>query len=563
MNEDLAATVTGLIAAQRLADARVVCLEEAQRRSTDIDFLYIAGMVCYEAGDLPNAARLIFQILEARPQDAAAYFHLGRAYMRQSQFEKAAVCYQKAIQLDPNLAEAYGNLGHVLLSQNRIADGIAATRRALELAPQYGNPHLYLAGLERRTDGAALTHSNLLFALSYNALCTPERLLEEHREWDKRHGGEGRAGRYTHERAGDLEKRLRVGYVSPDLKRHPVSQFLEPVLKGHDHEAVEVYCYAEVPQPDEVSGRLESMVDHWRTTVGRSDAQVARQIHEDAIDILVDLAGHTANNRLGVFTYKPAPVQVTYLGYCTTSGLEVMDYWVTDAVVTPETTVERTTETIWRLPRCWLSYGPETRSPEVAVRPGAGPVTFGSFNNISKLTAQVIETWAAILDAVPGSRLLLKTRALRDEGMCAEVRARFAAEGVAAERLELRGATPDYLAEYGEVDIALDPFPRTGGATTADALWMGVPVVTLAGERMIERQGASLLRAVGLGELIATDREDYIAKVVALARDDQRRTGLRAGLRARMAESELCDGRGLAAALETAYREMWQRYIET
>jgi len=291
-----------------------------------------------------------------------------------------------------------------------------------------------------------------------------------------------------------------------------VSQFLEPVLKGHDHEAVEVYCYAEVPQPDEVSGRLESEVDHWRTTVGRSDAQVARQIHEDAIDILVDLAGHTANNRLGIFTYKPAPIQVTYLGYCTTTGLEAMDYWLTDAVVTPETTVERSTEAIWRLPRCWLSYGPDPQSPEVAVRPGADPVTFGSFNNISKLTPQVIGTWAEILQAVPGSRLLLKTRALREEGMCAEVRARFAAEGVAAERVEMRGATPGYLAEYGEVDIALDPFPRTGGATTADALWMGVPVVTLAGERMIERQGASLLTAVGLEELIAADREDYIAK---------------------------------------------------
>ena len=532
----------------------------------DLGLLYIAGMLATEAKDFPAAARCFFRILERAPREAPAYYHLGNTYLCHKKLYKSAACYRKALELEPNFAEAANKLGFILsfyLGESR--EGIAALRRATGLAPDYDDPRVYLKTPFRR-EGAALGQSSLLFALSYNVLCTPAQLLDEHREWDRRFGGPGRAARYTHvppmlDDVRGVDRPLRIGYVSPDLRRHAVSYFFEPLLIAHDRGQVEVYCYAEVGKEDEVTDRLKAQADHWRTTVGHSDAEVARQIFDDGIDILVDLAGHTANNRLQVFTYKPAPIQVSYLGYCTTTGLEAMDYWITDAVVTPEDTVERTTETILRLPRCWLCYRPDPAAPAVVPRPKTGPVTFGSFNQYSKISDDVVRLWSQVLEEVPHARLLLKAWPFSDKQVCASLRERFARHGVDGARIELRGVTRQgYLAEYGEVDIALDPFPHTGGATTTDALWMGAPVVTLAGERMIERQGVSLLSTVGLDDLIATDHADYVAKAVALAQNPERRTKLRAELRDRMAASELCDGRGLAAALEAAYRGMWERY---
>ena len=563
-----------LIAARRFAEARAACDALLANSPQELGLLYIAGMLAADAKDLPAAARCFFRVLELAPGEAPAYLHLGNAYMLQKRLQKAAACYRKALELEPAFAEAANKLGFILafyLGEAR--EGVAALRRATALEPDYDDPRVYLKAPFRR-EGPALGQSTLLFALSYNVLCSPAQLLEEHREWDRRFGGPGRAARCTHvpppaDDARGQDKPLRIGYVSPDLRRHAVSYFFEPLLAAHDRRRVEVYCYAEVGKGDEVTERLKAQADHWRVTVGQGDAEVARQIFEDGIDILVDLAGHTAGNRLQVFTYKPAPIQVSYLGYCTTTGLEAMDYWITDAVVTPEDTVERTTETIWRLPRCWLCYRPdpgaEGETPAVAPRPGPSPieaaVTFGSFNQVSKISEELVALWSEVLNAVPGSRLVLKAWALSDEQVCATLRERFMRHGIAAERLEFRGVSTDYLREYGDVDIALDPFPRTGGATTADALWMGVPVVTLAGERMIERQGASLLSAVGLDELIATDRADYVARAVALAQDPERRATLRAQLRERMVASELCDGRGLATALEDAYRDMWNKYV--
>jgi len=480
-------------------------------------------------------------------REAATLQKLGRIM-------EAETAYRHALRLQPDHVHSYINLAKIERDLARYDEAVSLLRTARDLAP-----------------GNRLVATNLLFQLSYQTLIEPEAVLAAHRAWDKQFGEAGRAACFRHAppAADDTrgrDKPLRIGYVSPDLKHHAVSRFFEPLLAAHDRSRVEVYCYAEVAAPDAVTERLKAQADHWRTTVGKSDAEVARQIFEDGIDILIDLAGHTADNRLQVFTYKPAPIHASYLGYCTTTGLEAMDYWITDAVVTPEDTVERTCETIWRLPRCWLCYRPDpgtgSEAPAVTPRPTDGPVTFGSFNQLSKLSESVIALWSEVLKAVPDARLLLKAQPLADEGVRAEIRGRFARLGVASDRLDLRGATLDFLLEYGEVDIALDPFPRTGGATTTDALWMGVPVVTLAGERMIERQGASLLTAVGLEELIATDRADYVAKAVALARNPERRARLRSELRERMAASELCDGRGLAAALEDAYREMWHRYVK-
>ncbi len=448
------------------------------------------------------------------------------------------------LRVNPKDATAYNNLGTLAKDLGHQDEAVEYYRQALSLAPE-------------RVD----IHSNLLFMLSYNLILAPRPLLEAHREWDRQHAFPEHQ-HYHHQTADEREKRLRIGYLSPDFRRHPVSFFFEPLLTGHDRRIVEVICYAEVAQPDEVTTRLQKQADGWRFIHGHSDEQVARMIHEDGIDILVDLAGHTAGNRLRVFSCKPAPIQASYLGYCATTGLAAMDYWISDTVLTPDDSPEQASESLIRLPRCWLCYQPPADAPMVSVRGGAGePVTFGSFNHLAKLTPKVIALWSRILQQTPGSILLLKTRQLADPAIREETTARFATEGITAERLQLLPASADYLQDYGVVDIALDPFPRTGGATTVDALWMGVPVITLAGERFIARQGASLLGALGLDSLIATGPEDYVDKTVELAQNHGLRHQLRQQLRDRMAHSELCDGPGLAQALESCYRDMWKAYL--
>jgi predicted O-linked N-acetylglucosamine transferase (SPINDLY family) len=391
-------------------------------------------------------------------------------------------------------------------------------------------------------------------------------MLREHREWDRVQGAEGRAHLFQHTAGSGKDKqRLRIGYVSPDFRRHSVSYFFEPLLAQHDRALVEVTCYAEVTRGDAMTERLQGLSDHWCNTAGMSDAQLAQRIHADGIDILVDLAGHTANNRLRAFTFKPAPIQCSYLGYFTTTGLAAMDYWLTDEVLTPADTVEQSSETIYRLPRSCVVYQAPDAAPAVVERPAGGPVTFGSFNDLSKVSAEAVLRWCEILQRVPGSRLLIKARQLAGEEERRVWLGHFAAQGIGAERLILRSRTEgqaEHLAMYGEVDIALDAMPRTGGATTAEALWMGVPVISLAGERFIERLSATMLNAVGLDELVAATATDYVEKAVALAADDERRRALRQGLRARMAASPLCDARGLAHTFETAYRDMWQRWRE-
>nr|MBC8553782.1 hypothetical protein [Candidatus Brocadiales bacterium] len=278
----------------------------------------------------------------------------------------------------------------------------------------------------------------------------------------------------------------------------------------------------------------------------------------------IDLAGHTAKNRLIIFTYKPAPIQVTYLGYCSTTGLKTMDYWITDTIMHPKDTVELAVEKILRLQRCWTCYQPPVDSPEILpVVQESNLITFGSFNNLSKLSSEVVECWSRLLKEVTDSRLVSKARQLADPFMQERILNHFAQHGITGDQLILLPNTPSYMADYNRIDIALDTFPRTGGVTTADALWMGVPVVTLAGERYIERQGASILNTIGMDELITSTPDEYITKAVTLAKDYKRRAELRTSLRELMTNSPLCDGRDLAQALENAYRKMWHTWCET
>jgi len=502
------------------------------------------GKALMDLGKLVSAEKHCRQALLLKPDFSAAHYNLSNVLSKLSQYENALSHLQQAVALKPSFSEAHNNLGNILRKRGQLDAALKHYQMALKFQPDL-----------------AIAHSNLLFLFSYYVLHSPDEMLAAHQAYDQIHGGDDKAASFVHTPSGDPEKRLRIGYVSADFCRHVVGYFLEPILDQHDRQQVEVFCYAEVKSPDAVTQRLQGKADHWRSTVGITDEAVATMIHDDQIDILIDLAGHTTGNRLKVFCYKPAPIQATYLGYCTTTGLAAMDYWITDAILHPDTTREKASETIVRLPRCWLCYRPVEDAPEVVVPDPNRPLTFGSLNDLSKLTDEVIARWSTILKALPDSQLLLKTRVLSDVGVQNQITAQFAAQGITSERLTLLPATPDYLTSYHEIDIALDPFPRTGGATTADALWMGVPVITLSGERMIERQGASMLSALGLDEFIADSADDYIAKVVALANDAPRRQALRATLRAQMATSPLGDARGMAQALEDVYRSMWRAPI--
>lgn len=538
------------------------------------------GNILREYGNTENAIDIYQKALKLKPDCAEVWNNLGNVLNEKGQIENANESYKKAIQINPDYAEAWNNLGSSLFEQNRFKDAIEHYQHALKLKPDYAEAWDNLGGIlevigEFKPAVASCRQalkykpdyikafSNLLYLLSYNILSSPTEILEEHQSWDRIHGEKHIIDAFSHTRSKNPNKRLRIGYVSPDFRKHALSFFFEPILKNHDRSQVEVYCYSNVSKPDMVTERLKTMADEWCSTIEMSDKEVAQKIYTDKIDILIDLAGHTAKNRLIIFTYKPAPVQATYLGYCNTSGLKMMDYWITDTVLHPEDTVELAVEEIIRLQRCWICYQPPADVTEIMPeRHANNTITFGSFNNLSKFSHEVIRCWSRILNEVPNSRLVLKTRQLADPFIQKRILTQFAQHGINSDRITLLPNTPSYMDEYNKVDIALDTFPRTGGVTTADALWMGVPVITLASQRYIERQGASILSAIGLDELITSTPEEYKTKAVTLANDYTRRAELKISLRERMINSPLCDGRDLAQALEITYRKMWQAWCE-
>ena len=368
---------------------------------------------------------------------------------------------------------------------------------------------------------------------------------------------------FPHDR--NPQRPLRIGYVSPDFRVHPVGFFMESILRRHDRGQFSVTCYAEHAQDDRMTERLRPLVDRWRTTHRRSDEEVCRMIREDAIDILIDLAGHTSGNRLPVFARRPAPVQMTYLGYGTTTGLTTMDYRLTDAVANPPGETGRHTEELLRIPTGMLCFTPPADAPGVSMPPAlqTGQITFGSFNNLSKLSEPTLDLWADLLRAIPNARLLLKNRSFADGTVRARFADNFAARNVATSRIELIGPTAsitEHLSLYGRVDLALDPFPYNGATTTCESLWMGVPVITLRGSAFVGRMTASLLTTIGLNEFIAETAEQYIEIACRWANDVQKLSELRGNLRTILGRSPLCDEPAYVCQLEHIYQTEWQRW---
>jgi tetratricopeptide (TPR) repeat protein len=535
----------------------------------------------HKNGDNAEAARLLAASFEREPDNPEAHYNLGLVFAALGRTKEAEESYRRGLALKPNSVDGRNNLGVLLESVGRYDEAEASYRTAIAIAPAVPHPHNNLGVLLKESGRLAESlavhrhtveldprlpagRSNLLYTLNYDETVSPQALHAEHVAWGNSEGARFPTAGARFANSLEPDRRLRIGYVSGDFRHHSVAFFFGPLLDAHDRAGVDVFLYANDTRADAMTARLKARADHWVPIHQLSDELAAARIREDAIDILVDLSGHTSHNRMMLFARKPSPIAVTWLGYPNTTGLPAIDYRLTDAVADPPGEADALySERLVRLKPGFLCYRAPDDAGPVAPLPvrAAGHVTFGSFNNVAKLSPATIALWARLLREVPGARLLLKASQFKDRGTRERIAAAFAAAGVAAERLTVlppQATTAGHLAEYARVDIALDPLAYNGTATTCEALWMGVPVVTLRGDRHAARVGASILSAVGLDRLIAPTADAYVATAAGLARDLTGLAALRADLRERLRGSPLTDGDGFARAVETAYRTMWR-----
>jgi predicted O-linked N-acetylglucosamine transferase (SPINDLY family) len=538
------------------------------------------GTLLQKLGRLDEALACFEQVLRANPRYVQAWFGIASVRHKQGDLEAALTACRQALAIDPTNAKAHLNMGTMLNERGRRDEAIVELRRAIELDANLPSAHgnlaiaLHLTGhideaiAEYRREIAvnprsALHHSNLLYCLNFHPTLDAEAIFAEHRAWAARHADPLTASAAPHVLDRSPDRRLRVGYVSPYFYDHAVNFFVEPILAAHDHGFFEVFCYSDAAREDEATARLRGHADAWRTIRGQGHEQVARLIRDDRIDILVDLTGHIGENRLLAFARKPAPVQVTYIGYQNTTGMQAMDYRLTDAYADPPGLTDRYyTERLVRLPTTFFVYRPSADACDVSPLPAheRGYVTFGSFNNFAKVTRAVLAAWAEILAAVPHSRLVVL--ATMTPSLERHVRDALAGRGIEQARLKLVNhlPRPDYFRLIAGVDVALDPFPFQGHTTTCDCIWQGVPVVTLLGRSYASRFGASGLHTLGLDELVADSPEAYRRIAIDLAGDLDRLSHLRATLRQRMTASPLLDFSGFTRNVEAAYRRMWRDY---
>ncbi len=505
------------------------------------------GLLLHKFTRFDAAVEQFEKTIELNPEFPGGYLNLGNVQRDLRRFAEARRCYEKALELDPDNPDAHNNLSTVLKDQGRVAEATIHVRRALELR-----------------SGFTEAHSNLLMNLQYMDDVTVDALYHAHVDWVSRQIAKDVRPVSDHLNSVHLDRPLRIGYLSPDFCTHPVGLFLAPVLESHDRSRVHVTCYDDLYQGDAVTEQLRSLADEWRSIAGLGDDRIAETIRGDGIDILVDLAGHTANNRMRLFAHKPAPVQATWIGYLHSTGLPQMDYLIADAVTVPEDTEQRFSETVVRLPQCFLCYGQPDNRPESVPPPAVvnGYVTFGCYNNLAKVSDETLKLWKRILEHKANSRLLLKNSVFNDAESRDEYMQKLKALGFKATRLILEGSSThgEYFSSYGRIDIALDPFPFSGGTVSADALWMGVPVVTLAGDRMASRTSASILECLGLDFLVTHDRDAYVNAALSLAEDEAKLASLRDGMRRRFCHTALGEPAIFTANLETVYRHMWRQW---
>jgi protein O-GlcNAc transferase len=597
----------------RLDESIAACRRALQIKSDFPEAHYNLGNALRERGQLNEAVKAYHRALEFRVGYPKARVNLGIAFRQLGRLDEAVAAFRHALELDPDIPEAYNSLGHALRDLGQFADAIAAIRRALQLKPGYQEAHINLGAalaesgqldeavaacrraLELKPDDTATlnnlgnalkdrgeldeaiaayrralqrnpqeagTHSNLVYALHFHPGYDRKRITEEHQRWNLQFSEPLKQFGQAHANDRNRERRLRIGYVSPDFREHPVGRYALPWFERHDQERFETFCYSGVFRPDWITARFRALAGQWRNTVGVSDSGLAEMIREDRVDILVDLTQHMAGNRLPVFARKPAPVQVSFAGYPESTGLKAIEYRISDRFLDAVSTDEAIDgeERVCKIDSFYY-YDPCGIEVEVNPLPALenGIVTFGCLNNFSKANEQVLRLWARVLGKANGSRLVISSRAGSHRQRTLEA---LEKAGVAASRVEFVNICPrrEYLELYHHIDVALDTFPYNGGMTTCDALWMGAPVPTFAGKMPISRAGLSLLSNVGLHELVAQSEEDYVRITVELAGNLPRLANLRATLRRRMQASPLMDAPRFARNVEAAYRSMWERW---
>jgi protein O-GlcNAc transferase len=542
---------------------------------------YNLGVVLNSMGKSNDAVISFHRALGIKPDLAKAHVNLGNALRDLGQFDNAVTSYRRALEVKPDYAEAHYNLSISLKERGQYHDAIASCRLALEIKPDFAETHSnlgnvlqeigqlgeaatsYRRALEIKPDYAE-AHSNLLFILSHDTDRDPPSLFAEYRRFAEQFEVPLRAAWPQHDNPRDPERRLQVGFVSGDLRNHAVACFIEPILAHLTGANMALHAYYNHGTEDEVTRRIKGLVTHWHPVIGLSDAELAQRIRADGIDILIDLSGHTAHNRLLAFARKPAPIQVSWIGFPGTTGLHSMDYYLADRFFLPvEQFADQFTEKIVYLPST-TPFLPFAAAPAVNPLPALrnGYVTFGSFNRANKISRAVIAVWAQLLRALPESRMLLGSMA--EGGQSENVLTWFAQEGIARERLSLhpRSDMATYLSLHHQVDLCLDTFPYTGGTTTCQALWMGVPTLTLAGKTPFGRDGAGLLGGVGLDTFVAHDAADFVRMGVAWAGQLDALAAIRAQLRERFAQAPIGQPALLADSVERVLRTMWRRWCE-
>jgi len=526
-------------------DAEQYLLRAIELKPDYAEAYYNCGITYKELGEIGKAIENYNHAISySYPK---AYINLGVALMDIGNEVDAIKYFKQAIKILPNSTDAYNNLGNTLSNQGNPKKAVICYKKCLEI-----NPNLHKA------------RSNLLLTLHYTDTASPEEIFLEHKKWSDIHELPIQT-RHPHNNDRAHDKKLRIGYISPDFRSHPVAHFIEPILASHDRTSFDVYCYCDVNSADHVTQRIKALPVIWRDICRMSDNAATDLILKDRIDILIDLAGHTANNRLMVFAQKPAPVQATYLGYPDTTGLISMDYRIVDFFTDPPGTTEHIhTEELSRMPHGFLCYSPPGNTPEPCPVPAleSGHITFGCFNKRSKITDEAINTWSAILSSVPDSRLFLKFKNFlchEEKSIIIEL---FSKNNISPGRIDILKpikSLPEHIGMYSIIDIALDTFPYNGTTTTCEALWMGVPVITLTGRTHASRVGTSILKNIGLDDLIAGSNSDYINKALLLAKDIERLKYLRSSLRDIVRESPLMDKKTFTIHLENLYRKMWHK----
>lgn len=599
--EALADLATALHQLGEKAEALPYYERALQFAAGDFDLLSNYATALYETGNYERAMSVFERGLALQPRHEKLWYNLGLAHVSRERFEDAITAFKKAIEINPEHGRAKFQLSLLLCVGREIEESADLHAHSLTTPRERADVYMH-AGFARMIEGRndkalglarkaieidpdyELPWHNLLIGLNYHADDDARVLISEHLAWGRRHERRYPIRQYNNDLSP--QRRLRIGYISPDFRTHSVSYFIEPVLGGHDPEQVEVFCYANNQWSDEVTNRLKGYAHHWREIRGQSDDTVAELIQQDQVDILVDLALHTGDNRLLVMARKPAPIQGTWLGYAGTSGLKAIDFRLTDAWIDPPGSEEYSVERLIRLPDTQWVYRPPTEASEVSALPAEknGHVTFGVATNMAKINEPTVALWARILRETPGSILKIKAAGIRGrederkkvQSPMAQYRSEkvwdqlheylcefLERDGVSADRLWLEGASPiaDYFNWFGGVDVVVDTFPFAGGTTTCHALYMGVPVVTRTGNLPVSRVGSSVLHNVGLAELVTDSPERFVQTAVELSADLPRLAELRTSLRDRMKQSPLMDEARFVGNLEAAYRQIWQDWL--